>query len=81
MFVIFGDVCHLCSHAGAGEADHLVPIAIDSDQPIDPYAMRPAHGSSSPCPVCPRRNGRPRCCNQERGAGAITVPLRTSQDW
>ncbi|GIH98104.1 hypothetical protein [Planobispora takensis] len=75
MFAMFGDLCHLCGHHGAGEADHLVPVAIDADQPIDPYGMRPAHGSSSPCPVCSRK------CNQERGTGTIIAPLYTSQDW
>lgn len=81
MFAMFGDLCHLCGHHGAGEADHLVPIAVDADQPIDPYGMRPAHGSNSPCPTCPPRNGKPRSCNQERGTKPPAAPLRTSQDW
>lgn len=81
MFAIYGDRCHLCGHHGAGEADHLIPISIDADQPIDPHAMRPSHGSNAPCPVCPPRNGKPRACNQERGNRAITRPLKTSQDW
>jgi hypothetical protein len=81
MFIIFGRVCHICGHDGAGEADHLVPISVDSDQPVDPYLMRPAHGSSAPCPVCVGRNGLPRKCNQERGNGQLRKPLRTSEDW
>lgn len=81
MFAIFGDVCHICGHHGAGEADHLAPVSLNPDQLIDPYAMRPAHGTSAPCPVCPPRNGKPRRCNQERGAGAVQQPLRTSEDW
>lgn len=75
MFAIYGDTCHLCGHYGAGEADHLVPISIDADQPIDPHAMRPAHGANAPCPVCGR------LCNSERGNGPVSMPLRTSQDW
>ncbi|MEU6085606.1 hypothetical protein ABZ865_02165 [Streptomyces sp. NPDC047085] len=42
MFAIYGTICHLCGHDGAGEADHLVPISVDSDQPLDPHRMRPA---------------------------------------
>lgn len=76
MFAIYGDTCHLCGHHGAGEADHLTPISIDADQPIDPHLMRPAHGVNARCPVCGR------ACNTERGNRAIThPPLRTSQDW
>ncbi|MGI5493872.1 hypothetical protein [Microtetraspora malaysiensis] len=81
MFQMFGDACHICGHAGAGEADHLTPISIDSDQPVDPYAMRPAHGANAPCPVCTGADGTPRKCNQERGNRPLPVPLRTSQIW
>jgi hypothetical protein len=81
MFAMYGTICWICGHDGAGEADHLVPISIYADQPVDPHAMRPAHGSSAPCPVCPLRNGEPRKCNQERGAGRVVKPLRTSQAW
>lgn len=69
MFAIYGDLCHLCGHPGARQADHLVPIRDWPDQPIDPHLMRPAHGGGNeergldnPCPICGRR------CNQERGA-------------
>jgi 5-methylcytosine-specific restriction endonuclease McrA len=75
MFAIYGTRCHLCGHEGAGEADHLVPISLDPGQPIDPHGMRPAHGANSPCPTC---GGK---CNSSRGAGPITRPLPTSQDW
>lgn len=82
MFQIYGDICHLCGHESAGEADHLVPISIDADQPIDPHEMRPAHGSNAPCPVCVGRDGKPRKCNQERGNKPLTRPQpRTSRDW
>ncbi|WP_204045700.1 hypothetical protein [Acrocarpospora phusangensis] len=81
MFLIYGRVCWICGHEGAGQADHLVPISIDEDQPIDPHAMRPAHGSSAPCPVCKGRDGSPRKCNQERGNRPVPTPLKTSQEW
>ncbi|MCX4752904.1 hypothetical protein [Kitasatospora purpeofusca] len=75
MFAIYGDHCHLCGHPGAGDADHLRPVSVDSDQPVDPHLMRPAHGALSPCPTCGRH------CNQERGAGPVTRPLTTSEPW
>lgn len=81
MFMIYGTTCHICRHEGALEADHLEPLAINPDQPVDPHLMRPAHGTSAPCPVCVDAKGEPRKCNQERGAGLPSAPLRTSQDW
>lgn len=77
MFQIYGHVCHLCGHEGAGEADHLIPISIDADQPVDPNAMRPAHGSNSPCDTCGRK------CNQSRGNKPWIKPKQqsTSRDW
>lgn len=75
MFAIYGTICHLCGHDGAGEADHLVPISIDSTQPVDPHGMRPAHGANAPCPTCGRR------CNASRGNRPITKPLKTSEAW
>jgi 5-methylcytosine-specific restriction endonuclease McrA len=63
MFAIYGDLCHLCHHHGASQADHLVPITVWADQPIDPHLMRPAHGNTAGtrCATCGR------ACNQERG--------------
>jgi hypothetical protein len=81
MFRLYGYVCHICGHGGANEADHLVPISVDSGQPIDPHAMRPSHGSSRPCRVCQGPEGKPRCCNQERGNKALGQALKTSEDW
>jgi hypothetical protein len=75
MFAIFGDTCHICGHGGANEADHLVPLAVDPDQPVDPYGMRPAHGHPG-CPYCAPVNGRRRKCNQSRGKRPI-VPVYT----
>lgn len=87
MFAMYGDLCHLCGHHGARQADHLTPVSVDPDQPIDPRLMRPAHGGGSvergldnPCPTCGRR------CNQERGNGHTTgrstaQQLNTSEAW
>lgn len=74
MFAIYGDLCHLCGHPGADSADHLTPISVWPDQPIDPHLMRPAH-QRRPCPTCGRR------CNRERGAGPIPTALPRSEDW
>jgi hypothetical protein len=65
MFAIYGEVCHLCGHPDAGEADHLVPVSEWPDQQPDPHLMRPAHGTSGPCPTCGRK------CNRERGTSAV----------
>ncbi|GAA2681773.1 hypothetical protein Apa02nite_015020 [Actinoplanes palleronii] len=71
MHATYGYTCHICGHGGAREADHLTPLAIAPDQPISYQDMRPAHGSNSPCPECPKREGKPRCCNQERGTKSV----------
>jgi 5-methylcytosine-specific restriction endonuclease McrA len=76
-------VCAHCGHLGAGEADHIVPLAVAPNQPVSADGIRPTHGTSSRCPTCPPgRNGRARACNQERGAGQARVaPLVTSREW
>lgn len=75
MFAIYGHTCHLCGHGGAGEADHLTPVSVDADQPIDPHAMRPAHGANAPCPTCGRK------CNTERGNRDASTFYRPALDW
>lgn len=59
-------MCWLCGHAGAFEADHepsrKVLLALGLD-PNDPQYVRPAHGSSCPCPTCGQK------CNQVKGSG------------
>lgn len=75
MFALYGHTCHLCGHAGARTADHLVPVALDADQPIDPRRMRPAHGSGNPCPTCGRH------CNQERGTKPLTSMFTPTIRW
>ena len=53
------DVCWLCGHVGADQADHVLPRALGG--PSTPANLRPAHGSA-PCSTCGVR------CNQVRGA-------------
>lgn len=72
MHAFYGYTCVHCGHGGAGEADHLDPISMYPDQPIDWRRMRPSHGSNYPCPRCPWRGGRGMPCNQVRG----TEPIR-----
>lgn len=78
MHDLFGWVCHLCGHGGAGESDHLIPLSVWPDQPLDAELMRPAHGANYPCPTCGRK------CNQERGTKplhAVQPTLKTSKSW
>lgn len=81
MHAVYGYVCHLCGHGGAGEADHLDPVGLAPDQPIDWRLMRPSHGSNYPCSVCPGRGGKGRACNQERGIKPIESMFRPALDW
>ncbi len=81
MFALYGDICHICGHAGAGEADHVTPYALDPDQPVEAEMLRPAHGGSSPCPVCKGAKGKPRSCNQERGKRPLGYAFRPVYEW
>jgi hypothetical protein len=74
MFAEVGDICHLCGHAGATDADHLVPLAIAIPERITPDMLAPAHGVRG-CPTCGRR------CNQERGARMDYAPPVNSRNW
>jgi hypothetical protein len=79
MFALYGDVCHICGHAGADSADHLIPLAADPRQLTDATLMRPAHHNA--CPTCGVR------CNGKRGAKPMDVVRTemnespTSRDW
>lgn len=80
MFALWGDICHICGHPGATEADHLIPLAVVPTQLHDPMTMRPAHGGNGKCPVCRR------ACNASRKARAIDDPRiaprpHTSRAW
>jgi hypothetical protein len=74
MFELYGDTCIHCGHPGSTDADHLIPISVDSEQPVDPHGMRPAHGVRG-CPVCQRK------CNQERGTRPVSSMFRPTLDW
>lgn len=72
-------VCHLCRHEGAGEADHhplpLAELISRGMNPNDPDNLRPAHGSSSPCPTCGL------CCNQVKGNKINAPRASRSRAW
>jgi hypothetical protein len=51
----------------------LIAMGLD---PNNPRYLKPAHGNEG-CPVCPWRNGKPRRCNQIKGARPVRrVKLR-----
>lgn len=85
MFAKYGDVCHICGHPGARQADHLVPLRENPNQPIGADGMRPAHGAGrpdndNPCPTCGRR------CNQQRGSKSLNSQIgkdgfKPSREW
>lgn len=61
MFATQGDVCWICGHRGASDADHMVPVSQGGD-PLAQHNLRPAHGWA-PCATCGKR------CNWARGDG------------
>lgn len=80
MFALYGDTCIHCGHDGARQADHLTPLAVDPDQPVQAELMRPAHGGAqqgfdNPCPTCSRR------CNQERGSKLDFAMFKPRMTW
>lgn len=82
MHEAYGYTCIHCGHGGAGEADHLDPVSLYPDQPVDYTRMRPSHGSNYPCPICPgKQPGQGRACNQERGTRSIDVMFKPALDW
>lgn len=56
----YGTTCHLCGHAGADSADHLLTRSTRPDLAYHLGNARPAH--HRPCPTCGVR------CNTRRGA-------------
>lgn len=68
----YGEVCWLCGHGGARQADH---VQAATERPELEYAVsngRPAHGApGNPCPVCSQAAGRGVYCNQLRGMGSV----------
>jgi len=72
----YGDVCHICGHGGARQADHLVDPGTDPEIRYKVSNGRPAHGSArgrgnNPCPVCSQLAGAPVYCNQIRAHGTV----------
>lgn len=61
VYATWGRTCHLCEHPGADSVDHLTPLSVWPDQPLDVTLCRPAHGVAG-CPTCGRK------CNSSRGA-------------
>lgn len=71
-------ICYLCGHPGAGDADHVIPLAqwrAQGGHPEDPANLRPAHGALSRCKVCAR------ACNQMKGDRQHTPTARASRAW
>lgn len=73
------DICHLCGHGGAGEADHH-PLSIaellDAGlNPDDPQHLKPAHGTSARCETCGI------ACNQAKNTKGYTIKTTSSRDW
>lgn len=75
MFAIYGRTCIHCGHGDSNDADHVIPLFVWPDQPIDPHGMRPAHGSKDPCPTCGRS------CNQERGIKPLGTAYEPVLSW
>lgn len=71
---MWGTLCHICGHEGATTADHLIPLAVWPEQPLDPKLSRPAHGTGNPCPTCDR------LCNQEKGT-KTAEEVKTDDDF
>lgn len=65
---MWGYRCHLCGHPNAHTADHLVPLALWSNQPYDARLSRPAHGIEG-CPTCKLK------CNSSRGYRALATEI------
>lgn len=65
---MWGYTCHLCGHGQAHTADHLVPLAMWSNQPYDARLSRPAHGIEG-CPTCKLK------CNSSRGHRRLAMEI------
>jgi hypothetical protein len=67
--------CHICTHLGATQADHLEPVTERPDLALDSSNMKAAHGYPNPCPTCTDaalvKGGKPVYCNELRGSGTV----------
>jgi len=68
------DVCVICGHGGADEADHIIPVARGGDR-MSLDNLQPAHCVRG-CPTCGRK------CNRDKGVSPTSVAMsdRTSID-
>lgn len=76
VLAVYGDVCHLCGHAGAESADHLTPRSMAPELTWSLDNLRPAH--HAPCPSCGVR------CNvvrSDRALPATRPPFVDAVDW
>lgn len=74
VYLMWGRTCHLCGHPGADSVDHLIPLSVWPDQPLDPTQARPAHGVAG-CPTCGVK------CNQSRGAAPLEDEYTPKLEW
>lgn len=61
-------ICHICTHAGATTADHLISVTERPDLALTHTNLKAAHAYPHACPVCSeaaeRRGGKPVYCNE-----------------
>lgn len=74
VYAMWGRTCHLCGHGGADSVDHLIPLSVWPDQPLDATLARPAHGVDG-CPTCGVK------CNQVRGASLLKPAYEGPLQW
>lgn len=71
-------ICHLCKHAGAASADHILPDTEGGSS--RPENLKAVHGNPHPCPVCSAAAGKKIFCNEIRGAMSIERARRLIEE-